>query len=256
MRNKTLNALCQQFDTIELSEMKEIQLMNRIDTKYIVSFSQLIKILELASDSYRIQVVNNERISGYDTLYYDTASCDMYLLHHNRKLIRQKIRTRCYVQSKINFLEIKNKNNKGRTHKVRVSIDKDDFYQFSENVSATKLMHQHSKYEIDEIIPTLNTRFNRITLVNKAKTERLTIDMDLQFENIINKCIVSKPNLVIIELKQDGFFASPMAKILEQLRIKKFKISKYCIGTAFTNPQIKKNRFKFKMNMIDKLSQS
>ena len=91
---------------------------------------------------------------------------------------------------------------------------------------------------------------------NKAKTERLTIDMDLVFTNMVSGASVSKPNLVIIELKQDGLVKSPMSQILAQLRIKKFKISKYCIGTAFTNSNIKKNRFKLKMARIEKLCAS
>ena len=111
-----LEALCLVFDTIELSGMKEIQLMNRIDTKFIATCEQLNSILKLAQESYRIQIVNAERISSYDTLYFDTEDCDMYKQHHNRRLKRQKIRTRTYVQSNITFLEIKNKNNKGRTH--------------------------------------------------------------------------------------------------------------------------------------------
>ena len=80
--------------------------------------------------------------------------------------------------------------------------------------------------------------------------------MDLTFQNMSNGKVIKKPNLVIIELKQDGHVSSPMSKILSQLRIKQFKISKYCIGTAFTNAQIKKNRFKLKMAKIEKLCQS
>ncbi len=248
-------SLCQSFQTITLNEMKSIQLMNRIDTKFIATREQLNDILELAQSSYRIQVVNEERISSYDTLYFDTEDYDMYIQHHNRRLKRQKIRTRSYVQSAITFLEIKNKNNKGRTNKVRVPIGSDEFHEFGNNNKAMELMKSYSLYNKNEIMPRLRTQFNRITLVNIGMTERLTIDMDLAFHNMENGVVVSKPNLVIIELKQDGQVASPMRTILARLRIKQFKISKYCIGTVFTNESVKRNRFKTKMAKIQKLCQ-
>ena len=196
--NRGFEALCAKFDTIELSEMKEIQLMNRIDTKFIASRSALVEILQMATESYRMQIINNKRIAIYDTLYFDTQECDMYLLHHNRKLKRQKIRTRTYVESAITFLEIKNKNNKGRTNKVRVPIESSDFEDFKQNDVALQLMQNYSNYEKELLSPKIRTQFNRITLVNKAKTERLTIDMDLVFTNMVNGTSVSKPNLVII----------------------------------------------------------
>ena len=62
--------------------------------------------------------------------------------------------------------------------------------------------------------------------------------------------------LAIIELKQDTTAPSPMKEILARLRIKPFKISKYCIGEALTNPHVKRNRFKAKLRAIDKMSRN
>ena len=89
--------------------------------------------------------------------------------------------------------------------------------------------------------------------VNKAKTERLTIDMDLVWENIVSGESKTFPELVIIELKRDGNVASRMTDIMLSLRIKPLKISKYCIGTALTTPGLKRNRFKKKIRSIVKL---
>ena len=57
----------------------------------------------------------------------------------------------------------------------------------------------------------------------------------------------------IVELKQDGLCYSPMKQILLDLRVQKFKISKYCLGTALSNPTVKANRFKRKIRMIKKI---
>jgi hypothetical protein len=46
-----------------------------------------------------------------------------------------------------------------------------------------------------------------------------------------------------------------MRQILRELRIMPFKISKYCVGTALTNPDAKSNRFKKKIKLLKKIAQ-
>ena len=93
---------------ISLEEMSGIKLMNRTDTKYVTS--------------YQILKVNGEYNIAYHTIYLDTADRDMYLTHQNGRVVREKIRIRTYVDSDLTFLEVKNKNNKGRTDKKRIRI--------------------------------------------------------------------------------------------------------------------------------------
>ena len=97
--------------------------------------------------------------------------------------------------------------------------------------------------------------FDRITLVNKEKTERLTIDVNLNFENRQTGIIYGFPDIMIIELKQDSSSASMMKSILMDLRIKPQRISKYCLGTVLTNPAAKYNWFKKKLMYINKIRQ-
>ncbi len=246
-------ALIDAMPPINLSEMKGIKLMNRIDTKYLATESDLVHILEMAKEDYRVQEVEGKRIGSYDTIYYDTDDLDMYVLHHNKKLQRQKIRTRTYVDSGIAFLEIKNKNNRGRTKKVRTSIGLVDFRDFKGNPAAVDFIYNESKFPLTKLAPHVRTSFNRITLVNKGKTERLTIDMDLAFENLRTGEKSALPGVAIIELKQDGLCHSEMKDILLQLRVPRQKVSKYCVGTVLTNHGVKSNRFKEKISYIKKL---
>ena len=250
------------FDPISLSEMESVKLMNRIDTKYAVPLSALPAILEAAQNGYYAQEINGTRIATYDTMYYDTETLDMYIRHHDRQLVRQKIRVRQYVESDLTFLEIKRKNNKGRTKKKRISvpgfgITGDTFGNSKrERWSVEDFIAAKSRYRWSELSPHLSTRFHRITLVNKAKTERLTIDMDLVWENIVSGESKTFPELVIIELKRDGNMPSQMTQIMISQRLKPMKISKYCIGTALTTPGLKKNRFKAKIRSIEKMLNS
>lgn len=235
------------FEPISLAQMESVKLMNRIDTKYAVSRAVLPAILEAAKADYYVQEIDGKRIATYDTMYYDTESLDMYVRHHDRQLVRQKIRIRQYVDSDLTFLEIKRKNNKGRTKKKRITLPSKEVESF---VAAK------SRYVWSELSPHLRTLFHRITLVNKAKTERLTIDMDLVWDNVVSGEKKTFEDLVIIELKRDGNVPSKMTHIMLNLRLHPLKISKYCIGTALTTPDIKKNRFKDKIRKIEKMLNS
>lgn len=97
------------FSSISLEEMSTIRLMNRTDTKYIVSLSALMDVLQRASNCYRVQEVQGERNIVYHTTYLDTPDYAMYLAHQNGRVIREKIRVRTYVSSGLTFLEVKKK---------------------------------------------------------------------------------------------------------------------------------------------------
>ena len=255
----SISSLISKFDPISLAEMESVKLMNRIDTKYVVSADILPAILEAALTDYYAQEIDSKRIATYDTMYYDTETLDMYIRHHDRQLVRQKIRIRQYVDSHLTFLEVKRKNNKGRTKKKRITVPGFDISgeTFGESKRETwsveDFIAAKSRYQWSELTPHLRTQFHRITLVNKAKTERLTIDMNLTWDNVVSGESRCFPSLVIIELKRDGNIPSIMQQIMRDLRIQPLKISKYCIGTALTTPDIKKNRFKSKIRKIVKL---
>jgi hypothetical protein len=59
--------------------------------------------------------------------------------------------------------------------------------------------------------------------------------------------------LVIIELKQQGHQPSYVKNILSELYIHRLGISKYCLGTVLTVPDMKKNLFKEKIYQINKI---
>ena len=82
---------------ISLDEMKEVRLMNRVDTKYLVTSGQLVSLLQGVRDHYYAQEVEGERFSAYRTVYYDTPELTMYMIHHDRHLVRDKVLVRTYV---------------------------------------------------------------------------------------------------------------------------------------------------------------
>lgn len=243
----------QQMPTITLDEMRSVKLMNRIDTKYVLSEEEVLQLLQRALEaSYRVQIIDGVRACRYLTLYYDTPEREMFTLHHNRKLTRQKLRTRTYLESGTTFFEIKNKSNRGRTKKRRTEIKAEELMCFAENVEARELLANNSSYTIDNLQPALITSFCRITLVNPTLTERSTIDLELSYEDARtgNKAHIER--MAIVEIKQDGNTASELKLMLRDMHIAPLKVSKYCLGTTLTVEGIKHNRFKAKIQQINK----
>ena len=238
------------FKPITLEEMKSVKLMNRTDTKFVTNTRKLSQLLEMAQQDYYVQDISGQRNLDYDTTYFDTTTFDMYTQHQCGHLNRQKIRFRTYCISDLQFMEVKTKNNHGRTKKKRIEVTDMDL------TDATKrqFLHKHLRYDIEQLQPVLSNHFSRITLVNKAMTERLTIDTALKFHNLMNDNCKDMGQLVVIELKRDGLVYSPILQMLRRLRIQPHGFSKYCMGSALTGADyLPVNRFKSKLIEVNKL---
>lgn len=242
--------LLDQLPPITLDEMKDIKLMNRIDKKYLATIGQLEQLLVMAQGKYMVQEIEGKRYNRYHTIYLDTPDEEMYTEHHNGRIVRQKVRVRTYLDSGDTFLEVKNKNNHGRTKKKRITVK--SLHTLHED-DGDVLLSKYSKYLLVDLVPKVENRFERITLVNMAKTERLTIDCHVKFHHWETDIHDTFDRLVIIELKRDGNVYSPVKDMLRELRIKPSGFSKYCIGSALTNPTLKRNRFKSRFVKINKL---
>ena len=245
-----MDELLKPFETITLEEMKSVKLMNRTDTKFVTNTSKLYQLLKMAQQDYYVQVIDGERNLDYDTTYFDTTAFDMYNMHQSGHLNRQKIRFRTYCINHLQFMEVKTKNNHGRTKKKRIEVSDMDL----NDEEKRQFLHKHLRYEVEELQPVLSNHFSRVTLVNKGMTERLTIDTGLNFHNVLNGSDKDMGQLVVIELKRDGLVNSPVLQMLRQLRIQPHGFSKYCMGSALTGQDhLPVNRFKCKLIEINKL---
>ena len=244
-------ALVNELPPITLEEMSSIRLMNRTDTKFLTNKSTLAKILEEAKGKYFAQQIEEKRINAYRTVYYDTQDHQFYVMHHNGMMPRIKVRVRTYLDSDITFLEVKKKNNHGRTKKKRIKVE--SVSKLKESGGA-EFLKTESGIDLSLLHPSLQNEFDRITLVNKEKTERLTIDFNIRFQNFDSDTRSQTGNLVVVELKRDGNVPSPIKQILLSQRVKPAGYSKYCIGSMMTNSCLKRNLFKERLNKINKIA--
>lgn len=247
-----MEELLSQMDPISLDEMSAIKLMNRIDTKFLLNQQLLQDLAQQWPSLFYIQEIDGKRIANYKTLYFDTQNAITYTAHHNQQLHRQKIRQREYVDSGTCYCEIKNKVNTGRTKKNRIGISQSEWGAL-DHPTIDAFVKENLWITQETLYPRLQTQFQRITLVNRARTERITIDQNLRFQHMLNGCEVDVPDLVVVEVKQDGRQQSDFKQLLQEARIQPKRISKYVLGMLLTDPSIKYNRFKSKIRYINNL---
>jgi hypothetical protein len=240
--------ILQKFAPITLEEMDGVKLMNRTDTKFVFRFDQLTEILEEIKDNYYVLEIDGVRISKYKTLYYDTEDFYMYTQHQNGKLNRHKIRFRNYVDSSLNYFEIKFKSNKDRTIKERIKRKE---IENTIRGKAEKFLKEKTKFEAQDLFPKLWVNYSRITLVSKTEAERLTVDINLDYSNEVKQKELH--DIVIAELKQGSKANTLFAKVMRRYLINKASYSKYCFGILFLYDNIKKNNFKRKLLTLNKI---
>ena len=231
--------------------MEKVKLMNRIDTKFLTTKEDALKVLECIQNDYFIQEITNKLITRYRTVYWDSDEHQFYLMHQNGHTPRVKVRIRTYEDSVgLTFLEIKRKDNHGKTHKKRIRIQSETE---PEKSGGDEFLFGKMGIHIQDLHPCLQNHFKRITLVNKAMTERLTMDFDIAYTNLETQKEADSGNLVVVELKRNDMALSPIHDVLSEQHIRPHGYSKYVIGSYQTNPSLKHNLIKPKYNLIQKI---
>ena len=249
--------ILEQMTPIGLDDMKAVRLMNRVDQKYMASCNQLEALLERIAEDYYVQHISGNPLAPYRTLYFDTHDLAMYTMHHNKKLNRQKLRVRTYRSTNTTFFEIKNKDNKKKTRKVRIPVDVSVFDHVLEEPEVKSFVDNNTPYPVSTLHPCLENRFERITLVDQGMSERVTIDRNISFHNRATGHDADISQLLVIEVKHEvGAGQSSIEQALHEMHILPRRMSKYCIGTALTDFGAKHNRFKPKLLYIDKILRS
>lgn len=244
-----LQEVLQKLSPISLNEMDSIKLMERVDTKYVFKIELLRELLQDLADKYRVLEISGNRLTTYESLYFDCKAFDLYYRHHQGKMNRYKVRFRKYVESDLSFFEVKYKNNKDRTIKKRVK-QKDISLQLQSD--AIDFLHKHTSLSTENLEAKMFVYYKRITLVNNDLTERVTIDLDLNYADL-NLRTSKFENLVIVEIKQDKASKSDMAALLKHKHIREGSISKYCLGVATLFDNMRVNNFKERINQFKKL---
>lgn len=240
------------FDKILLSQMQDVKLMDREESKFLIKRNDLLLFLKDLPSDYFVFSIENKEVLAYHTEYYDTPNLDFYRVHLTGKSNRLKVRIRNYIDSKISFIELKKKNNKGRTSKIRQEY-KGDFPEVCDE-TMSQFLNQNGFISDSSLVSTLKVFYQRITLVSKRLDERITIDLDLRFFNPNNEKTYREG--CIIEVKQLKRMHSLVFNRLQNIKYLKDPLSKYCLGLLSLSPLLSHNLFKSKIYNFNKLINS
>lgn len=235
------------YNSIRLTDLEQVKLLNRVDTKYVFHVGDLEEILLELKDEYSVLEIDGRKVHAYETLYFDTPDFLLYKFHHNGKINRLKVRYRRYADTGLTFFEVKYKVKGSRTDKIR--LNKENIF---EDLGAEEL-ELISHYQVDPrcLEKKLWVHFHRITIARNDFSERATLDVGLRFRN--GHTDVSYEDIVVAEIKQNKTsFNSPLIKALKSRHLEKSGFSKYSMGIAATE-DVKSNRFKPNFIKIDKI---
>jgi hypothetical protein len=251
MREGEIKIALNQITPISLDAISCVRLMNRIEIKYVFAATRLTDIIALLADQYAVLEIDNLRVFPYSTTYFDTPEHLFYYQHLRGGFNRQKVRYRRYEATNNSFLEIKKKNNKGRTIKCRIE-NEPHFGSFDD--SAMRFINEHLPLDSRVLSPSLINRFSRITFAGCEMKERITIDFNVSFANPENKLQLDMPYLAIVEFKKEAQSdTSRFKNMIKQLSIYPTGFSKYCVGSAITNASLRKNLIKPKLLLLNKI---
>lgn len=231
---------------INLLELERAQLHDRVESKVILRQTEVAERIEALRHDYSVFELDGRRSQSYRTEYFDSALLRDYHDHHNQKRHRAKVRYRTYLDSDVTFFELK-QNVGGRTVKVRRRSQP----PVNNRITAEDglFLYQTMKRDPGELFPSLSVDYRRVLLVKNDFSERVTIDLDVQFRSEGRN--VQLLDLAICEFKQESFDRSSPAILAMKSRPQMF--SKYCMGLASCNPVLRRNRFKKVFRQLDAL---
>lgn len=231
-----LAAAIDRLHAVTLVELDQAQLHDRVESKVILRTSDIPRVLMGVANEYAILEHAGQRLQRYRTEYFDTSLLRNYHEHHNQKRSRLKLRYRTYVNSDLTFFEVK-RNVDGRTVKERRPSKPPRARLWNEDA---EFFTERTGWETTSLQRSLTVEYDRILLVKRDFSERVTIDLNLTFTSPNGS--TEAPGLAICEFKQPKLNRRSPAIAATRTRPQKF--SKYCMGLASCDPDLRRNRFK------------
>lgn len=238
---------CALFDPVCLNTLNvRAEMMVRLDNKYIIKGNILNDAKKSLASHFDNLEIDHRRVFAYDTCYFDDENLRCFYDHHQGRRQRAKVRIRRYIDTELCFLEAKIKRVRGITYKKRTTYDAHKYGTLDDRAQSyvgKECRHLFDKEYVSTLRRMLDVTYQRITLVSKQGSERITIDGNLNFHKS-GKSVCIDDDIFIIETKSAN--ANGVAdKILRQYHQHPInKCSKYCLGMCITDQVERFNNFK------------
>lgn len=217
----------------------------RHDRKYVVAPEILESLAETLTRDFLVLDIDGRRLFRYATCYFDDHALRCYHDHRQGRRRRYKVRVRSYLDSDLHYLEVKLKALRGTTLKLRRP------YRHDGGALSCAIAMDFVNHVLDEaygmtrespLLPTLEVRYARSTLVSRTGGERVTIDRDISF--LGNGRLDHVPRGHWIIESKGPRCNGQLDSLLRRLGQRPVRgCSKYCIGIGVTGQVRQINRF-------------
>lgn len=222
--------------SIALDELTaRAELLTRVDRKYLLPVTELAEVLDGLAGRARVLEIDGRRDFGYQSVYFDTPELDSYLGTARRRRRRFKARLRRYLDSGLQYAEVKTRGPRGTTVKRRMPYESRD--SFGPVLAGSGVDVASARLE-----PTLTTCYRRTTLYLAETGTRVTVDRELAWR-VPGGPELDLPGRVIVETKSGGR-ASAADRLLWSLGHRPCPVSKYATGLAALRPGLPAHRWR------------
>jgi hypothetical protein len=239
---RQLRSVVEGLDRTPLAEaLQTAELQTRVDRKYLIVPAMLHAVVVGLGPGAQVVDIDGEHCFAYRSVYFDTADRLSYRKAAHRRPDRFKVRTRTYVDQGRCFLEVKRRDARGRTTKVRVPYDPADEHRLTPTGRAFVDEHVCPAAPLAPLLPTLTTEYHRVTLLDRTRSVRLTLDAGVVCRSTDGR-EVRLADAVVVETKSTG---APTAadRLLWRTGTRPVAISKYAVGMAALDPSLPANRW-------------
>lgn len=236
-----LHSVAADKEPVSLQEVMEVAgLQTRLEKKYLLTPQEFVTMATELHDLSALQI-DGRRLFGYESVYFDSHDLATFRAHRQGRRLRYKVRTRTYLDSSASLFEVKLKDGRGQTVKLRLPYHFADRGEITETAKDFLSCALLENYDITAptLTPSLTTRYTRATFVDLDDGARLTCDIDLACT--ANGDTQHGPDLILVESKSAGTGRGD--EVLAAMGIRPVSVSKYCIGIALTNPQLPANKW-------------
>lgn len=218
-------------------------LLERTDRKYIVPVGTARALVDAIADTHHALKVAGRRYTTYQSLYFDTVELQSVQAHIQRRRRRWKVRSRLYVEDELCRIDVKSKDNAGRTVKAMAPSDPSRFGALmgADRTFVERQLAGYADADVSALVPAAEIDYTRSTLADLDAGARVTIDWNLATRTNMGAAWLD-PGYVLVETKGQG--TGRADQVLSDLRVRPQRFSKYVAAASTTTPRIPDNDFR------------
>jgi hypothetical protein len=223
---------------VELSQWAGFQ--TRRDRKYLVP-RDAVDELVAALPPARVLSIDGATSFRYESVYFDTDELTSYAAAAKRRPRRFKVRTRTYLASEQSMLEVKVRDPRGQTVKLRAPHSFDRRAELTSEAEEFLRTVPAVTAPAGDLHAALVTTYRRSTFMLEDQQARITVDTDLRWATTDGVELVL-PGIAVIETKTAGR-PSSYDGVLWRRGFRPSTLSKYCTGLAALRPALPANKW-------------